>query len=137
MHLTNYAINKDHPNFQFNESKERMDVGHKRSITSIYKKLAEEGHDVNLLKERINDLLIKTIITGYPTLSASVTNVHPDNFGNDMCFEVLGFDVMLDHKLNPCLLEINYTPSFTTDTPLDRFIKKNLITDTLNLVNAT
>ena len=86
MHLTNYAINKDHPNFQFNESKERMDVGHKRSITSIYKKLAEEGHDVNLLKERINDLLIKTIITGYPTLSASVTNVHPDNFGNDMCF---------------------------------------------------
>ena len=44
---------------------------------------------------------------------------------------------MLDHKLNPCLLEINYTPSFTTDTPLDRFIKKNLITDTLNLVNAT
>jgi tubulin polyglutamylase TTLL6/13 len=54
-----------------------------------------------------------------------------------MCFEVLGFDVMLDHKLNPYLLEINYTPSFTADTPLDRYIKKSLITDTLNLVNAT
>ena len=54
-----------------------------------------------------------------------------------MCFEVLGFDVMIDHKLNPVLLEINYTPSFTTDTPLDRYIKKNLIADTLNLVNAT
>ena len=56
------------------------------------------------LKQSINDLLIKTIITGYPTLSASVTNVHNDNFGNDMCFEVLGFDVMIDHKLNPVLL---------------------------------
>ena len=44
---------------------------------------------------------------------------------------------MLDHKLNPVLLEINYTPSFTADTPLDRHIKKNLISDTLNLVNAT
>lgn len=44
---------------------------------------------------------------------------------------------MIDHKLNPVLLEINYTPSFTTDTPLDRYIKKNLIQDTLNLVNAT
>jgi len=44
---------------------------------------------------------------------------------------------MIDHKLNPYLLEINYTPSFTADTPLDRHIKKGLITDTLNLVNAT
>jgi tubulin polyglutamylase TTLL6/13 len=44
---------------------------------------------------------------------------------------------MLDHKLNPVLLEINYTPSFTTDTPLDRYIKKNLIADTMNLINVT
>ena len=42
---------------------------------------------------------------------------------------------MIDHKLNPYLLEINYTPSFTADTPLDRHIKKNLIADTLNLLN--
>ena len=40
---------------------------------------------------------------------------------------------MIDHKLNPYLLQINYTPSFTTDTPLDRLIKKNLIEDTLNI----
>ena len=44
---------------------------------------------------------------------------------------------MVDHKLNPYLLEINYTPSFTADTPLDRYIKKSLIADTLQLVNAT
>ena len=41
---------------------------------------------------------------------------------------------MIDHKLNPYLLEINYTPSFTADTPLDRYIKKSLIADTLNLL---
>ena len=77
MHLTNYAINKESPNFIFNEDVENMNVGHKRSLTSVYKKLAEDGHDVNELKQKIYDLLIKTIITGYPTLSASVTNVHP------------------------------------------------------------
>ncbi len=114
-----------------------MDVGHKRSLTSVYKHIQNQGQKVEVLKERIYDIIIKTIITGYPTLSASVSNVHPQNFANDMCFEVLGFDVMLDHKLNPYLLEINYTPSFTADTPLDRYIKKSLITDTLNLVNAT
>ena len=52
-----------------------------------------------------------------------------------MCFEVLGFDVLLNHKAEPCLLEINYTPSFTTDTPLDESIKFNLIHDTLVLMN--
>lgn len=30
---------------------------------------------------------------------------------------------------------MNHTPSFTTDTPLDRFIKHNLIRDTLKLLN--
>ena len=89
------------------------------------------------LKQRINDILVKTIITGYPTLSHSVSLVHPDNFANDMCFEVLGFDVMLDHKLTPYLIEINYTPSFTADTPLDRHIKKHLITDTFKVLNVS
>lgn len=42
---------------------------------------------------------------------------------------------MIDHKLTPYLIEINYTPSFSTDTPLDRQIKKNLIYDTLELIN--
>jgi tubulin polyglutamylase TTLL6/13 len=42
---------------------------------------------------------------------------------------------MIDHKMNPYLLEINYTPSFTADTPLDQYIKKNLIADTMNLLN--
>ena len=51
-----------------------------------------------------------------------------------MCFEILGFDIMLDEALNPILLEVNYTPSFATDTPLDKHIKKNLIMDTLTLL---
>jgi tubulin polyglutamylase TTLL6/13 len=36
MHLTNYAINKDNPNFVFNEDKKRMDIGHKRSVSSVF-----------------------------------------------------------------------------------------------------
>ena len=34
MHLTNYAINKDNPNFEFNKVDKKMDIGHKRSLTS-------------------------------------------------------------------------------------------------------
>lgn len=54
-----------------------------------------------------------------------------------MCFEILGFDIILDHTLKPEILEVNYTPSFTTDTPLDFEIKKNLIYDALVLMNLT
>lgn len=50
MHLTNYAINKDSPNFIFNESTKEMNVGHKRSLTSVYEYLAKEGYDVETLK---------------------------------------------------------------------------------------
>lgn len=52
-----------------------------------------------------------------------------------MCFEILGFDILIDSSLKPFLLEVNHTPSFTTDTPLDSFIKKNLIRDAINLMN--
>lgn len=62
------------------------------------------GHDVNELKDRIDDMLIKTMITGYPAISKIQQTVHPENYANDMCFEILGFDVMLDYKLNPVIL---------------------------------
>ena len=39
MHLTNYAINKDNPNFVFNENAEEADIGHKRSLISVFKVL--------------------------------------------------------------------------------------------------
>ena len=52
-----------------------------------------------------------------------------------MCFELLGFDVLLDYNLKPYLLEVNHTPSFTTDTPLDIAIKKSAIRDALQIMN--
>ena len=41
-----------------------------------------------------------------------------------MCFELLGFDVILQDDMKPLLLEVNHAPSFATDSPLDMDIKK-------------
>jgi len=46
MHLTNYAINKKNPKFVYNNSSQRMDVGHKRSLTSVLKMIQKKGFDV-------------------------------------------------------------------------------------------
>jgi tubulin polyglutamylase TTLL6/13 len=35
-HLTNYAINKENPNFVFNTDSKKSDVGHKRSMSSVF-----------------------------------------------------------------------------------------------------
>jgi tubulin polyglutamylase TTLL6/13 len=39
MHLTNYAVNKKNPNFEFNTDYRNDGSGHKRSFSSILKVL--------------------------------------------------------------------------------------------------
>ncbi|CAD8088042.1 unnamed protein product [Paramecium sonneborni] len=137
MHLTNYAINKENPNFVFNNDATKMDVGHKRSIKSVFGKLQDEGHNIEKLWQDMYKLFIKTFCTVQPILSHHYKSCQPDNYANNMCFEILGFDIFINDKLRPFLLEVNHTPSFTTDTPLDSLIKKNLIRDTLKLMNVS
>ena len=52
-----------------------------------------------------------------------------------MCFQILGFDIILDESYTPFLLQVNHNPSLITDTPLDKFIKKKLVKDTFSLLN--
>jgi len=48
----------------------------------------------------------------------------PSDFESLMCFELLGFDIILNSDLKPLLLEVNHAPSFATDSPLDKDIKQ-------------
>jgi len=44
---------------------------------------------------------------------------------------------MIDWKLKPWLIEVNHLSSFGTDSPLDKKVKTELITDTFNLLNLS
>ena len=68
MHLTNYAINKNSNKFIENEDDDGSEA-HKRSLSSLFYRLKEEGHDINYLKSQINDIIIKTIIVAQPSLA--------------------------------------------------------------------
>lgn len=52
------------------------------------------------------------------------------------CFEVFGFDILLDSDLKPWLVEVNLSPSLSSDSPLDLTIKSNLILDTFNMIQV-
>lgn len=54
-----------------------------------------------------------------------------------MCFEILGFDVIINNKGKPYLLEVNHAPSFNDDTALDKQVKRNLLIDTFKLLNIS
>lgn len=62
MHLTNYALNKDSSEFR-QAASINDETGHKRTITSLFKQLAGMGHNIEKLKSRIHDLVLKTIIS--------------------------------------------------------------------------
>lgn len=67
MHLTNYAINKDNPDFV--QPHDINDEGsHKRSITSWLSKLRSDGHDADALWDDIGRMCVKTIISVQPHL---------------------------------------------------------------------
>ena len=135
MHLTNYAINKNNPKFIFNNNSGNMGIGHKRSLTCVFKQLAAKGVNIEQLKTKINDVAIKTIICGLPLMSHQYKCSQPQDYSGNMCFHILGLDIMMNARGEPVLLEVNHTPSFTTDTPLDQKIKFDLIRDTLKLMN--
>jgi tubulin polyglutamylase TTLL6/13 len=137
MHLTNYAINKNSPNFVFNSSDTADDIGHKKSLTALLRILRERGHNTDALWEEIKQIVLKTLICAQPMLSQIYRACQPYDPANGMCFEILGFDIFLDHKLKPWLLEVNHSPSFTTDTPLDHTIKQRVILDAISLLGTS
>ena len=53
-----------------------------------------------------------------------------------MCFQILGFDILLDKNLKPWLIEVNSSPSYNMDAAIDRNVKMNLIKDTFQILKA-
>ncbi|XP_013367928.1 PREDICTED: tubulin polyglutamylase TTLL13 isoform X2 [Chinchilla lanigera] len=132
MHLTNYAINKHNENFVRDDA-----VGSKRKLSTLNAWLREHGYDPRELWGDIEGIIIKTIISAHSVLRHNYRTCFPQYLsgGTSACFEILGFDILLDHKLKPWLLEVNHSPSFTTDSRLDREVKDALLCDAMTLIN--
>lgn len=113
-------------------------TGSKRSLKFVLRFLKKVlGADTNLLMSQVKDLIIKTVLTGQPHIAQQYRAYQIEDYENSLCFEILGFDIMLDENFKPYLLEINHAPSFATDSPLDEKIKAQVIYDTVNLLGLT
>ncbi|XP_032428552.1 tubulin polyglutamylase TTLL7 isoform X2 [Xiphophorus hellerii] len=134
MHLTNYSVNKHNENF---ERYEAVDRGSKRSISWFIEFLSINNYDVSKFWEDISELVVKTLIVAEPHVlhAYRMCRAGQPPGSDSVCFEVLGFDILLDRKLKPWLLEINRAPSFGTDQKLDYDVKKGVLLNALELLN--
>lgn len=155
MHLTNYSVNKLSPAFVQNrdgrvpKGGEESDGEDRRafkwSLEELRSHFDEKGWDYPGLFDRIKELVIKTLIAVEGPLrqewAKSVDReeegweaVGASGASRSSCFEIYGFDVLVDSAMKPWLLEVNICPSLSSGSPLDKRIKTKLVADALTLV---
>ena len=119
MHLTNVAVQKKAEGYQ-------ASTGAKWGLNSLkrYLRTKHKAQTVDAAFGRIQDLIL-----------ASLSAVSDVIASDRCCFELYGYDVLLDDRLRPWLLEVNASPSMSAENGPDYALKYGLISDTLALLD--
>uniref|UniRef100_A0A8C6UKX8 Tubulin tyrosine ligase-like family, member 2 n=1 Tax=Neogobius melanostomus TaxID=47308 RepID=A0A8C6UKX8_9GOBI len=110
-HLTNTSINKFSPFYKTEKGK--VGQGCKWTMSKFRHFLHCQEVSELLLWQRINNIVTLTLLAIAPSVP---------HFPN--CVELLGFDILIDVKLKPWLLEVNFSPALTLDCQADITVKK-------------
>eukprot|EP01033_Poteriospumella_lacustris_P014728 gene14729-10536_t len=119
VHLTNVAIQKTAENYD-----ER--TGGKMELQAL-KMLLMSKYGV----ERIDSLFweIQLIIL------RGLLAVQPIMINDRHCFELYGYDIIIDQDLKPWLLEVNASPSLTANTREDYLMKTEMLHGMLDIID--
>jgi hypothetical protein len=151
VHLTNYSVNKKAESYVKNENANvageaqggdqegegetegvegNEELESKLNFNQLRKCFEKEGLDYDTTFANIHDVLIKAVIS----VESNIVTAMGGGKNKSACFEVFGFDILLDSKLKPWLLEVNVCPSLSSSSPMDKQIKTLLLSDSLYLV---
>uniref|UniRef100_A0A8C6UGP8 Tubulin tyrosine ligase-like family, member 2 n=1 Tax=Neogobius melanostomus TaxID=47308 RepID=A0A8C6UGP8_9GOBI len=123
-HLTNTSINKFSPFYKTEKGK--VGQGCKWTMSKFRHFLHCQEVSELLLWQRINNIVTLTLLAIAPSVP---------HFPN--CVELLGFDILIDVKLKPWLLEVNFSPALTLDCQADITVKKHVCLACLRLHSTT
>ena len=74
------------------------------------------GCNYNETIAKVKDIIIKTVLSA----EAPILQCMGGNKNKNCCFEIYGFDVIIDAKLRPWILEVNVSPSLSSSSLLDK-----------------
>lgn len=131
MHLTNYSINKLSQNYVKNEEINACS-GHKWTLKSLWSYFHSRNIDAKRVWAKIRNLVVRTILVGENGISHIIRHTLASKYS---CYELFGFDVLLDENLVPWLLEVNISPSLHIELPLDQHVKGPLVQSVLNIAS--
>eukprot|EP00742_Colponemidia_sp_Colp-10_P004175 GILJ01004454.1.p1 GENE.GILJ01004454.1~~GILJ01004454.1.p1 ORF type:complete len:476 (-),score=67.04 GILJ01004454.1:192-1619(-) len=119
VHLTNVAVQKTADNYN-----ER--TGGKWDLRNLKLYLLSKYSPpmVNELFSDIQELIIRSLMSVQKVM---INDKH--------CFELYGYDVLMDSNLKPWLLEVNASPSLTANTPSDYEMKIAMLDDVLTILD--
>uniref|UniRef100_A0A8C1B9F5 Tubulin--tyrosine ligase-like protein 9 n=2 Tax=Cyprinus carpio TaxID=7962 RepID=A0A8C1B9F5_CYPCA len=119
VHLTNVAVQKTAPDYD-------PEKGCKWQMQQLRQYLtAKHGFEtVQTLFKEIDNIFIRSLISVQKTI---INDKH--------CFELYGYDILLDQDLKPWLIEVNASPSLTASSQEDYELKYRLLEDTLHIVD--
>jgi tubulin polyglutamylase TTLL11 len=138
MHLTNYSLNKLSPNFIYNtENILDMNLGTKRTLTSVKLNMQKQGMNVDEIMEGVEDLIQKFLISMHPFLLYNFKAAFQNKTSEAKCFHILGFDILIDENGKAWILEVNSNPSLNPEhevlgkdgkpthelSPVDEYVK--------------
>lgn len=121
-HLTNASINKYSDTYH--DDKDVIGGGSKWTYTRLVQHCRDRyGIDIHAVWPHIITLINCTLMLLPPAVPV-----------NPSCFELLGFDVMLDKALKPWIVEVNCSPALGMDCKCDRDIKIPLVNDMIDVL---
>ena len=138
MHLTNYSINKKATDYIKNTGtelpKDENAMESKWSFKQLKQEYDKQGINYNDIFKKIKELCIKTLMAVEPEIAPHTTAAMKSSKHKGQCFEIYGFDVIIDSNFRPWLLEVNVAPSLSSSSPYDKMVKTTLLSDTCHLV---
>ncbi|KAH0794544.1 Tubulin-tyrosine ligase family protein [Histomonas meleagridis] len=122
--ITNVALNRNANGTKIEDTS--------RLISDVFPELSSNGVDVSSIWSEIDDIVLLTIISSYKYLKQAVDEELPTN-SFSRCFQILGFDILLDENLKPHILEVNYRPSLEYYRGVERRMKVEMIQDAIRI----
>ena len=121
IHITNYSLQKKSSRF------EQFEDGNEISYNDFKKYLTEKNIPIDNFNNMITQMKYLVEIS-FKSVGKKLTKANPV-----LCFEIFGYDFIIDNDFKPWILEINNNPGLCISSPLIKKLVPRMLDDAFRL----